>query len=71
MVCSIQGFPLLDGYRGSPPTDLTAIEHLLLRVSWLVDEVPQIAEMDLNPVKVFEPGHGLATVDARVYVRDR
>jgi acetyl coenzyme A synthetase (ADP forming)-like protein len=71
MVRSIRGLPLLQGYRGRPPCDLDAVEQLLLRISWLVDEVPQVAEMDLNPVTVFAPGAGLATVDARVYVRDR
>jgi acyl-CoA synthetase (NDP forming) len=71
MVRSIKGLPLLQGYRGRPSADLAAIEQLLLRVSWLVEEVPQIAEMDLNPVKVFAPGAGLAAIDARVYVRNR
>ncbi|MBX6377463.1 MAG: GNAT family N-acetyltransferase [Clostridia bacterium] len=69
MVRSIRAFPLLQGYRGRPPADLEALEDLLLRVSWLVEEVPEIAEMDLNPVRVFGPGRGLAPVDVRVYVR--
>jgi acyl-CoA synthetase (NDP forming) len=69
MVRAIRGLPLLQGYRGRPPADLEAIEDLLLRISWLVEELPQIAEMDLNPVKVFEPGRGLTPIDVRVYVR--
>jgi len=69
MVRSIRGLPLLQGYRGQPLADLEAIEDLLLRISWLVEELPEIAEMDLNPVKVFEPGRGLAPIDVRVYVR--
>jgi acetyl coenzyme A synthetase (ADP forming)-like protein len=69
MVHSIRGLPLLQGYRGRPPADLEALEELLLRISWLVEEVPQVAEMDLNPVKVFEPGRGLAPVDVRIAVR--
>jgi acyl-CoA synthetase (NDP forming) len=69
MVCSIRGLPLLQGYRGRPPANLAALEELLLRISWLVEEVPQVAEMDMNPVKVFELGRGLAPVDVRISVR--
>jgi acyl-CoA synthetase (NDP forming) len=70
MVRSIRSLPLLQGYRGRPPADLEAVEDLLLRISWLVEAVPEIAEMDANPVKVMAPGEGLALVDLRVYVRD-
>ena len=69
MVRAIRGLPLLQGYRGRPAADLEAIDHLLLRISWLVEEVPQVSEMDLNPVKVFGPGPGLGPVDVRVYVK--
>ncbi len=71
MVRAIRGFPLLEGYRGRPPADITAIEDLLLRVSWLAEEVPEIEEMDLNPVRVFPPGQGLLPVDVRVHVREQ
>jgi len=50
---------------------VAAIEGLLLRVSRLVEEVPQIAEMDLNPVMVYPAGQGMAVVDVRVAVRAR
>jgi acyl-CoA synthetase (NDP forming) len=69
MVRSIRGLPLLRGHRGRPPADIAAIEDLLLRISWLVEEVPAIAEMDLNPVMVRPEGKGLVVVDARVRVR--
>jgi acyl-CoA synthetase (NDP forming) len=69
MVRSIRGLPLLQGYRGQPSADLEAIEDLLLRVSWLVEELPEVAELDLNPIKVFEPGRGLVPLDMRMYVR--
>jgi acyl-CoA synthetase (NDP forming) len=69
IVRSIRGFPLLEGYRGRPPADIAAVEDLLLRVSWLAEEVPEIDEMDLNPVRVFPPGQGLLPLDVRVYVR--
>src|SRR5262249_26227114 len=47
MVRAIRGSRLLQGYRGHPPADLDAIEELLLRVSRLVEEVPEIGDLDL------------------------
>jgi acetate---CoA ligase (ADP-forming) len=69
MVRSIKGYRLLEGYRGHPPADIEAIENLLLRVSRLVEEVPEIAELDLNPVIALPPGRGCLIVDARIFLR--
>ena len=66
MVRAIKGYRLLQGYRGHPPADLPAIEDLLLRIARLVEEVPQIAELDLNPVIALPPGRGCQIVDARI-----
>jgi acetyl coenzyme A synthetase (ADP forming)-like protein len=55
--------PLLTGYRGSVPVDLDAIEDLLLRIGTLATTVPELAELDLNPV-IATPT-GLALVDGR------
>jgi acetate---CoA ligase (ADP-forming) len=52
MVRSLRTSPLLFGYRGSPPADVGALEQLLLRVGRLADELPEVAEMDCNPVIV-------------------
>lgn len=68
MVRSIHGYRLLEGYRGHPPGDITAIEDLLLRVARLVEEVPEIGELDLNPVIALPPGQGCLIVDARIRV---
>ena len=68
MVRSIHGYRLLEGYRGHPPADIAAIEDLLLRVARLVEEVPEIAELDLNPVIAQPPGQGCLIVDARIRV---
>jgi acyl-CoA synthetase (NDP forming) len=70
MVRSIKGYRLLEGYRGHPSADIAAIEGLLLRVSRLVEEVPQIAELDLNPVMALPPGQGCLIVDARICLKD-
>jgi acetyl coenzyme A synthetase (ADP forming)-like protein len=60
--------PLLDGYRGAPPGDRSSLISLLQRVSALVEAVPELREMDLNPVKVLPPGQGAVVVDARIQV---
>ena len=69
LVRGVRGFPLLSGYRGSPPRDVPALEELLLRVSQLSGDHEDVAEMDLNPVKVLEPRRGCTIVDARIAVR--
>jgi acyl-CoA synthetase (NDP forming) len=68
MVCSIKGFRLLEGYRGHPPADVAAIEELLLRVARLVEEIPEICELDLNPIIALPPGSGCKIIDARIRV---
>jgi acetyl coenzyme A synthetase (ADP forming)-like protein len=69
MVSSIKMAELFKGYRGLPPSDTQAIEDLLLRVSALVEDMPQIAELDFNPVKVMPQGEGYWVVDARIMVK--
>jgi acetyl coenzyme A synthetase (ADP forming)-like protein len=66
MVRSIKGYRLLEGYRGHAAADVPAIEALLLRIARLVEEVPEIAELDLNPVMALAPGSGCQIVDARI-----
>lgn len=60
--------PLFDGYRGSPPADRAALITLLQRLSALVEETPELRELDLNPVRVMPPGQGAIVVDARILV---
>ncbi len=69
MIGDVKAARLLDGYRGGPAGDVVALREALLRVSALVEDFPEIAEMDLNPVKVFPPGRGLRVVDLRMRVR--
>jgi acetyl coenzyme A synthetase (ADP forming)-like protein len=69
MVRSIRGYRLLEGYRGHPPADIQALTELLLRVGRLVEEVPEISELDLNPVFALAPGQGCLVVDARISVK--
>lgn len=61
---SLRAAPLLSGYRNSPPADTGAVEDLLLRLGRLAEELPEVAELDLNPVLV-GPG-GAVAVDAKL-----
>ena len=71
MVRSIKGYRLLQGYRGHSPADIDALEELLLRTSFMVEEIPEIMELDMNPVFALEPGKGACIVDCRIRVAPR
>ena len=64
MLASLRSYPLLTGYRGAAVLDVAALRDVLHRISTLVAEVPEIAEIDLNPLFVLE--HGVAVADARI-----
>jgi acetate---CoA ligase (ADP-forming) len=66
MIRALKTYPLLDGFRGGKKFDVAALEDALLRVSALVDDIPQIAELDCNPFVVTEQGGEI--LDARVRV---
>jgi acyl-CoA synthetase (NDP forming) len=68
MVREIKSAKLLEGYRSYPAGDIPAVEEVILRVSALADAIPEIREMDLNPVMVLAPGEGAKAVDARIRV---
>ncbi len=67
LIHSIRSAPLLLGHRGSPGADLGALRDLLLRVSQLADDLPEVTELDLNPV-IARPD-GTFVADARIEVR--
>jgi acetate---CoA ligase (ADP-forming) len=69
MVQSIRGYRLLKGYRGHPAVDVEALHEVLLRVSRLVEEIPEISELDLNPIFALPPGEECRIVDARIGVK--
>ena len=60
---------LVAGFRGAPPADEGALVELLLRLSLLADDLPEVVELDLNPVLALR--EGCFAVDARVRVADR
>ena len=68
MIRSLKTFALLDGFRGAPKADVRALEDVVLRVGALVDNHPEIAEMDCNPVTVSQDGS--IVLDARIRVQE-
>jgi acyl-CoA synthetase (NDP forming) len=62
----LKTFPLLDGWRGTPPADQAALQDLLLRVGLLADNHPEIAELDCNPVVAGTDGATIVDVRVRV-----
>ncbi len=66
MIREIRSYPLLEGVRGEPPADHAAIVDALCRVSQLVTDFPEIAELDINPLVVYEEGRGAVALDMRL-----
>jgi len=64
MITEIRAYPVLTGVRGQSPKDIESIVDALLKVSHMVEENPQIRELDLNPIFVYEKG--LSVIDARI-----
>jgi acetyltransferase len=62
----IRSFNLLRGVRGQEPSDIEAIADTLLKLSQLVTDFPEIVEMDINPLMVFEKGRGVMGIDMRL-----
>jgi len=66
MIREIRSYPLLEGIRGQPPADHKAMVDALLRISQLVTDFPEIVELDINPLMVFEEGRGAIAIDMRL-----
>ena len=69
MIREIRGYPLLEGTRGKSGYDIQQLIDLILRISQLVTERPDIRELDLNPVRLFKKG--LTVLDVRMFVEER
>jgi len=66
MVRELKAAPLLMGYRGSEPTDVAAIEELLQRLAALKDDLPEVAELALEPVHAHASGYTVLKAHASV-----
>jgi acetate---CoA ligase (ADP-forming) subunit beta len=66
MITQLKAYPLLNGYRNTPPADINALVAILCNVSRLVMDNPEIKELDLNPIMAYPKG--AKTVDARIII---
>jgi acetyl coenzyme A synthetase (ADP forming)-like protein len=69
MLEQVRAHALLDGVRGQPPMDKGAIVDVLLRISQLVTDFPEIIEMDINPLMVYHDGEGALALDMRLVLK--
>ncbi len=66
MLSEIRSKALLDGVRGKPAVDKDAIVDVLLRMGQLVQDFPEIAEFDINPLIVYPKDQGALAIDMRL-----
>ena len=70
MVVSVQIFPMLNGFRGKPKADIETLHKLLVSLSDLVLDNPEIREIDINPLLVHEAGKGATVADVRIILSE-
>lgn len=68
MIMEIKAAKILGGIRGQPPRDTDALVKIMLDVSKMIQENPEIRELDCNPVFLYERGKGATVVDARILI---
>jgi len=68
MVESLRGVQILKGARGHKPADIEALVEALLRLSQLLNDFPEIKELDINPLRLFPENEGCSALDARMIV---
>jgi acyl-CoA synthetase (NDP forming) len=66
MLDEIRGGRLLGGVRGEPPADREGLAAMIQRISQLLYDLPEIHELDVNPLKVLSAGNGCVAVDCRI-----
>jgi len=71
MISKTKTHKILNGFRGGPVYDIDAVEDCLKRLSQLVTDFPDIKELDINPLIVYEKGKGCAIVDARIILHSK
>jgi acyl-CoA synthetase (NDP forming) len=69
MLDEIRAHSLLDGVRGRPAADREAMADTLLRISQMVTDFPEIVEMDINPLMVYQRGQGAVALDMRLVLK--
>jgi len=69
MIDELRGAPILKGARGHKPSDIAAVSDALLRLSQLMVDFPEIRELDINPLRVFQDNNGCRALDARIMLQ--
>jgi len=69
MIQSIKAYTILKGIRGAPPCDIDAIKDCILRLSQMLSDHPEIAELDINPLIVYPEGEGCVVADSRILLK--
>ena len=69
-VRAIRSFPILQGVRGQAQADIGSVVDTVLRTSQLVTDFPEIVEMDINPLMVYDQGQGSIVLDARIILAE-
>jgi acetyltransferase len=69
MIKTIKAYTILKGVRGEPPCDVDSIKDCILRLSQLMADRPEIAEMDINPLIVYPEGKGCIVADSRILLK--
>ncbi len=70
MINEIKAVKILEGIRGQAPRDVDALVEIIMKVSKMIDENPEITELDCNPTFVYEKGKGALVVDARILIEN-
>ena len=69
MIKTIKAYTILQGVRGEAPYDIDAIKDCILRLSQMLTNHPEIAELDINPLIVYPEGQGCIVADSRILLR--
>jgi acetyltransferase len=69
MIRSIRAYPILTGARGRTPADIEALRKVIIGVTQIAMDFPEIMELEINPVMVGDAGQGCGAVDALVTIR--
>ena len=70
MVRDIKAYPKLDGFRGTKKSDVECIQKLLVSLSDMVVDHPEIKELDINPLRVHPVGEGATVADVRIFLEE-
>jgi acyl-CoA synthetase (NDP forming) len=69
MIDKLRGSAMLKGARGTKPSDLEAAAEVVLRLSQLLCDLPEVQEIDINPLRVFQEKEGCLALDVRMILK--